>query len=145
MVCMYQKHSKNRKKGEKLILHNIYYGIKYHYSVILSNRSFYLIYWKLSQLYIYIFFRSPNNLSIYIELLFIENVKVRLTFHIKLVSFKNIIIFPIYGPKSIIFGAYAHIWAYSIYLILIKLYVFRRLVATSRAPAGTLSLSWALV
>ena len=49
---------------------------------------------------------------------------------------------PIYGPKSIIFGAYAQIWEYSISLItqpifmpLDKTYinVFRRFVATSRA------------
>ena len=51
------------------------------------------------------------------------------TFHIKLVSLKNIDICLIYGPKSIIFGAYAQIWAYSIYI-----QVFKRLVATSRAP-----------
>ena len=38
------------------------------------------------------------------ELIFIENVKYRLRFYIKFVSFK---IFDIYGPKSIIFGAYA--------------------------------------
>ena len=35
-----------------------------------------------------------------------------LTFHIKLVSFKNIEILLIYGPKSIKFGAYAQIWLY---------------------------------
>ena len=52
-----------------------------------------------------------------IELVFIENVKIILTFHIKLVSFKNINICSIYGPKSIIFGAYAQIWSYSILLI----------------------------
>ena len=46
-----------------------------------------------------------------------KNVQFRLTFHIKLVSFKNIDICPIYGPKSIIFGAYDQIWAYSILLI----------------------------
>ena len=33
-------------------------------------------------------------------------------FHVKLVSFKNIDICLIYGPKSIIFGAYARIWAW---------------------------------
>ena len=32
----------------------------------------------------------------------------KLIFHIKLVSFKNIDIWPIYGPKSIKFGAYAN-------------------------------------
>ena len=46
-----------------------------------------------------------------------ENEKFRLTFHIKLVSFKNIDICPIYGSKSIIFDAYVQIWAYSILLI----------------------------
>ena len=45
-------------------------------------------------------------------------MKYRLTFHIKLVSFKNIDIFQIHGPKSIIlFGAYAPSWVYSILLI----------------------------
>ena len=46
-----------------------------------------------------------------IELIFIENVKFRLNFHIKLVSFKNMDIW----PKYIIFVAYAQIWAYSIW------------------------------
>ena len=45
-----------------------------------------------------------------------------LTFHIKFVSLKNIDIYPIYGPKSIIFGAYAQIWAYSILLITQSIY-----------------------
>ena len=40
---------------------------------------------------------------------FIANVNFRLTFHIKLVSFENIDICPIYGSKSIIFGVYAQI------------------------------------
>ena len=40
-----------------------------------------------------------------------------LTFHVKLVSLKNIDIYSIYGPKSLIFVAYAQIWAYSIFLI----------------------------
>ena len=60
-----------------------------------------------------------------------------------MVSLKNIYICPIYGPKSIIVGAYAQIWAYSILLIWItnfypifdeNIQVFKRLVATSRAP-----------
>ena len=34
-------------------------------------------------------------------------MKFKLTFHIMLVSFRNIDIWPIYGPKSINFGAYA--------------------------------------
>ena len=58
-----------------------------------------------------------------------------------MVSLKNIDICPIYGPKSIIFGAYAQIWAYSILLITflsnfdeIYIQVFKRLAATSRAP-----------
>ena len=72
-----------------------------------------------------------------------ENVNFRLTFHIKLVSFKNIDICIINGPKSIIFGAYVQIWAYSILLITQPflsnfdkpyIHVFRRLIATSRAP-----------
>ena len=33
-------------------------------------------------------------------------MEFKLTFHIKMVSFKNIDIWPIYGPKSIKFGAY---------------------------------------
>ena len=67
-----------------------------------------------------------------------------LTFHIKLVLFKNIDMCPIYGPKSIIFGVYAQIWANSVLLITQQIlsnfdktlfvYVFRRLIATSRAP-----------
>ena len=36
----------------------------------------------------------------------------RLTFHMKLVSFKNIDIRLIYGRNTIKFGAYAQIWAY---------------------------------
>ena len=75
------------------------------------------------------------HIKVDIELIFIENVKFKIIFHIKLVLFKNI---DIYEPKSIIFGVYAQIWAYSILLItqpiFIKLYVFRRLVAISRAP-----------
>ena len=50
---------------------------------------------------------------------------------------KNIDIYPIYGPKSIIFGAYAQIWAYIQFLSnfdKIYIQVFKRLVATSRAP-----------
>ena len=43
--------------------------------------------------------------------------KFRLTFDIKLVSFKKIDICITYEPKSIIFGAYAQIWAYIILLI----------------------------
>ena len=63
------------------------------------------------------FLRLFDHSLVDIELIFIENVKFRLTFHIKLVSFKNIDICPIYGPKFIIFGAYVQIWAYSILLI----------------------------
>ena len=43
------------------------------------------------------------------------NVKIRFTFHVKLVLFKDIDTGPIYGPKYIKFGAYSHIyglWAY---------------------------------
>ena len=40
-----------------------------------------------------------------------------LTFHIKLVSFKNIDISLIYGLKSTKFRAYAHILAYGLWLI----------------------------
>ena len=52
-----------------------------------------------------------------IERIFINNVLFKLNFHIKLVSFKNIDICPIYGSKSFIFGAYAQIWSYNILLI----------------------------
>ena len=52
-----------------------------------------------------------------------ENVYFRLTFHIKLVSFTNIDICTIYGPKSIILGAYVQIWAYSILLITQPIFV----------------------
>ena len=58
-----------------------------------------------------------------------------LTLQIKLVPIKNIDIFPIYWPKSIIFSPYAQIWAYSILLISnfdkTYIHVFRRLVATN--------------
>ena len=38
----------------------------------------------------------------------IYSLGLRLTFHIKLVSFKNINILPIYWLKTIKFGVYAH-------------------------------------
>ena len=44
-------------------------------------------------------------------------MKFRLTFHIKLVSFKNIDIWLIYGLESIKFVAYVQIWAYGFWLI----------------------------
>ena len=52
-----------------------------------------------------------------VKLISIKNVNYRLTFHIKLVTFENIDICPIYRPKSIIFCAYIQIWANSILLI----------------------------
>ena len=66
-----------------------------------------------------------------------ENVKFRLTFHIKLVSFKNIDIGPVYGSNSIIFGAYiyfAHNTANIYPIFIIKNYVSKILVATIRLP-----------
>ena len=41
----------------------------------------------------------------------------RLTFYIKLVSFKNIDIWPIYKPNFIKFGTHAQIWAYGFWFI----------------------------
>ena len=63
------------------------------------------------------------TIEVCIELIIIENMKIRLTFHIKLVSFENIDICPIYGPNSIIFGAYVQIWAYSILLITQRIFI----------------------
>ena len=46
-----------------------------------------------------------------------ENMRFRLTFHIKLVLFKNIDILPIYGLKLTKFRVYAHICAYGFWHI----------------------------
>ena len=46
-----------------------------------------------------------------------ENMRLRLTFHIKLVLFKNIDILPIYGLKLTKFRVYAHICAYGFWHI----------------------------
>ena len=58
-------------------------------------------------------FRLSVHNSTDIELT--EYMKFRLTFHIKLVSFKNIDIRPIYEPKSIKFSAYAQIWPFLVF------------------------------
>ena len=65
-------------------------------------------------------------------------MQFRLTFHIKLVLFKNIDIRPIYGLKSTKFHAYSFL-AYNLVIfssIRIKkcVYKFRRPLAGSRAP-----------
>ena len=57
-----------------------------------------------------------------------NNVYFMLTFHTKLVSFKNIDICPIDRPKSIIFDAYAQIWAYSILLITQPIFILIKLI-----------------
>ena len=79
----------------------------------------------------FVHFRQFCGLIIYISTNITENMKFRLIFHKRLVSFKNIDILLIYGQKSIKFGTYDQIWVYVflvhnsaiIFPILMKLHI----------------------
>ena len=77
------------------------------------------------------------HISIYIKLKITVNMQFRLTFHIKLVLFKNINSWLIYGLEPTKFRAFVHLWAYGFLLItesvfvqygykIVNVYKFRR-------------------
>ena len=91
------------KNIEKWLINRKFVGID---SAIVAN-------WGNARFVHFLWSYPPYSIAISldIELLVIENILFRLTFLLKVVSFKNIDIWLNYGPKTIKFGARAHIWA----------------------------------